>query len=155
VSKIGLVSDTHGYFDPQVSTLFAGVKHIIHAGDVGGPWVLAELAKLAPVTAVAGNTDAGLDLRETELATLSGRRFFVHHVLDVRRPPRAIQRRLLEAKPDVVVFGHTHQAHRESADGVLYVNPGYAGRPRYHLARTVAILRCEAGETRVEFCELR
>jgi len=155
VSTIGLISDTHGFLDPRLPALFAGVEHIIHAGDVGGRWVLVELAKLAPVTAVVGNTDAGLGLRETELTELSGRRFLVHHVLEVRRPARAIQERILAAKPAVVVFGHTHRAHCESVEGVLYVNPGYAGRPRYHLARTVAKLDCEGGQTRVEFCELR
>ena len=57
---IGVVSDTHGYYDEQLDGLFAGALHIVHAGDVGTPDVLARLRALAPLTVVAGNTDLDL-----------------------------------------------------------------------------------------------
>jgi putative phosphoesterase len=55
--RIGVVGDTHGYLDPAVLELFAGVDHVIHCGDIGDPEILAELAKIGPLTAVAGNLD--------------------------------------------------------------------------------------------------
>src|SRR5579885_3201857 len=50
--KIGLISDTHGYFDPRIAELLAGADVILHAGDVGTMNVLDELALIAPVRAV-------------------------------------------------------------------------------------------------------
>ncbi len=57
--RIGVMADTHGYLDPAVLELFAGVTHIVHAGDIMDPQILASLATVAPVTAVAGNLDTG------------------------------------------------------------------------------------------------
>jgi predicted phosphodiesterase len=54
---VGLISDTHGLLRPEVFPALAGVELILHAGDVGGEDVLAELAAIAPVRAVYGNTD--------------------------------------------------------------------------------------------------
>ena len=54
---IGLISDTHGLVRPGVHDALAGVELILHAGDVG-EGVLDELATIAPVAAVYGNTDA-------------------------------------------------------------------------------------------------
>ena len=58
-TRIGVISDNHGYLDPAVLEIFAGVSHIVHAGDVMDPGILDRLATVAPVTAVAGNMDAG------------------------------------------------------------------------------------------------
>jgi hypothetical protein len=54
--RIGVISDTHGYLDPRVLELFAGVTHIIHAGDIMDPKILRALMKVAPVTAVAATS---------------------------------------------------------------------------------------------------
>ena len=54
---IGVVSDTHGYYDAQLDHLLVGAAHIIHAGDVGGLWILSRLREIAPLTAVHGNVD--------------------------------------------------------------------------------------------------
>ena len=45
--KIGVLSDTHGFLDPRIPELFAGVDHILHAGDVGQPLILVELEQIA------------------------------------------------------------------------------------------------------------
>ncbi len=55
--KIGLISDTHGLLRPEALAALAGVEHIIHAGDIGGPAVIAALRGIAPVEAVRGNND--------------------------------------------------------------------------------------------------
>ena len=54
---VGLISDTHGQFRPQIVAAFAGVDLIVHAGDVGGAAVLAALRAIARVTAGSGNVD--------------------------------------------------------------------------------------------------
>ena len=56
--KIGVVSDTHGFFDARLGELLAGVELILHAGDVGGQEILHELERIAPVRAVQGNIDS-------------------------------------------------------------------------------------------------
>src|SRR6058998_3772136 len=131
--KIGVISDTHGHFDPKIPTLFAEVDHILHGGDIGLPWLILELAEIAPVTAVIGNTDAGLDFKETEVADLDGRKFLVHHIVDPRKPGDALNRRIVRENPDAVVFGPTHQPFCETIARRLFFNPGYAGKPRFNL----------------------
>ena len=152
--KIGVISDTHGYFDPKIPELFAGVDHILHGGDIGLPWLILELEQIAPVTAVLGNNDVGLDFRETELAELDGRKFLLHHIVDPRKPADAIQRRIIREGPDVVVFGHTHKPYSETIGRTLYFNPGYAGKPRFNLSRSVALLHSDAKGVRPEFLQL-
>jgi len=143
--RIGVISDTHNFFDPQIPDLFHGVEHILHAGDIGLPRILLELEQLAPVTAVSGNTDeAGFQYRETESIELGGLKFLLHHIVAPHDLDEPLRRRINRAKPDVVVFGHTHKPFAERLGGVLYFNPGYAGKMRFGMERTVAILECGA-----------
>ena len=149
--KIGVISDTHDYLDAKVPALFAGVDHILHAGDVGLPWLILQLENIAPVTAVLGNTDTGLSYKETELVDLGGRKFLIHHIVDIHSPAPSLNRRIIRQNPDVVVFGHTHKPFAEVVEKRLYFNPGYAGKPRFNLARTVAILHCDESGVTPEF----
>ena len=152
--KIGVISDTHNHFDPRIPALFAGVDHILHAGDIGLPWIILELEAMAPVTAVLGNNDPGLSFKETEVITLAERKFLVHHIIDAHRLSEIAQRRINREQPDVVVFGHSHKPFNEVIDRTLYFNPGYAGKPRFNQPRSVAILHCNAKSIRAEFIEL-
>lgn len=152
--KIGVISDTHNFLDPQVEEIFAGVDHILHAGDVGNAQLLVELEQIAPVTAVYGNTDSGLPLRETEIIELGGRKFMIHHIVDVHRPSEVVRRRLELAKPDVLVFGHTHRPFNQLINGTLFLNPGSAGKPRFNDPRMAALLYCDRNGLRVEFKNL-
>jgi putative phosphoesterase len=140
--KIGVISDTHNHFDPRIPSLFAGVDHILHAGDIGLPWVIMELESIASVTAVLGNNDSGLSFNETECLELDGRKFLVHHIVDAHRPAEPIRQRIAREKPDVVVFGHSHKPFNEVIGNTLYFNPGYAGKPRFNLSRSVAVVHC-------------
>jgi hypothetical protein len=152
--RIGVISDTHNHFDPKVRTLFAGVDHILHAVDIGLPWIIMELESIAPVTAVAGNNDGGLAYKETEIVELGGRKFLVHHIVDIHKPSATVKRLIAREWPDVVVFGHSHKPFNEVREGRLYFNPGYAGKSRFGQARSVAILHCDGNGVRAEFCEL-
>jgi uncharacterized protein len=154
MKRIGVISDTHGHLDPKVPELFEGVDHILHAGDIGLPWLILQLEEIAPVTAVAGNTDVGLEYKETELVEVGGRKFLVHHIIDVHAPDDKVKRRIIRENPDVVVFGHTHKRFCETMGQTLYFNPGYAGKPRFHLPRSVAILTCDDKGMTADYFEL-
>ena len=149
--KIGVISDTHDYLDPKVPALFTGVDHILHGGDIGLPWLILQLENIAPVTAVLGNTDAGLSYKEIEIITLAGRKFLIHHIVDPRSPADPLKRRIIRENPSVVVFGHTHKPFSEMIEKTLYFNPGYAGKSRFGLPRTVAILHCDESGITPEF----
>ena len=152
--KIGVISDTHNHFDSKIPALFTGVTHILHAGDIGLPWIIMELQAIAPVTAVLGNNDAGLPYKETELVRLADRRFLLHHIVDVHRPSETVRRRIARDLPHVIVFGHSHRPFNQVIGKTLYFNPGYAGKPRFGQSRSVAILHCTEKEILAEYHDL-
>jgi hypothetical protein len=153
--KIGVISDTHNYFDPRIPTLFAGVDHILHGGDIGRPAILLALEQIAPVTAVAGNTDdPGFQYPQTAVVELAGRKFLVQHIVNPHALADPIQARIAREQPAVVVFGHTHKPFSESIGGTRFFNPGYAGKTRFGLGRSVAILHCGEKGIRAEYLPL-
>lgn len=140
--RIGLVSDTHDLLRPEVLDYLRGSDHIVHAGDICGEAVLAELARLAPLTAVRGNNDRGAwaqRLREREVLRLGGATLLVvHDIADLRGAPDT-------AGAGTVVCGHSHQPRVEQRDGVLVVNPGSAGPRRFRLPISAGELIVEQG----------
>jgi hypothetical protein len=143
--RIGIISDTHGLLRPEAERLLAGVDHIVHGGDIGKPDIIEALRRLAPVTAIRGNVDTGswaAAYAETELLCLAGRSIYVVHDLKTLRiDPVA-------CGIDVVVSGHSHTPKIEKADGVLYLNPGSAGRRRFRLPITLATIDITAIDLR-------
>ncbi len=152
--KIGVLSDTHGFLDPKISKLFAGVSHILHAGDVGDAFIAFELAQIAPVTVVLGNTDLGLSFKETEVVELAARKFLVHHIVNPYALSDKLKTRIAQERPDAVIFGHTHKRFCETMGGILFFNPGYAGKPKFGTERCAAIFHCDEKEIRPEFFPL-
>ena len=147
---IGLISDTHGMVRGSVHSALAGVELILHAGDVGGDEILDELALIAPVFAVYGNTDAPADARLSESIerTIGGLRVHVSHGHELGSPTPA---KLLERYPaDVIVYGHTHKQLVVRAGGRLVVNPGAAGARRFNLEPSVARMTIVGGAADVE-----
>lgn len=152
--KIGVISDTHGFLDPKVHRLFTGVEHILHAGDVGSRSLLVELERIAPVTAVLGNTDTWTSLKPTEFVEVGALQFLIHHIVNPHELTDDLKARIEQERPDAVIFGHTHKQFCETIDGVLYFNPGYAGKKRFSLERSVAIFLCDKKGIRPEFLSL-
>jgi putative phosphoesterase len=152
--KIGVISDTHDFLDPQILKKFSGVGHILHAGDIGTNWITFQLEQIAPVTAVRGNNDLGSSFRETELVEMAGKKFLVHHIVSAPSPSEKFKFLISRARPDVVVFGHTHKKFCEMIDGVLYFNPGYSGAPKFGTERSAAIFHCDENGIRPEFLPL-
>ena len=153
--RIGVISDTHGHLDPRIREIFAGVDHILHAGDMGFPSIVLELEDIAPVTAVLGNTDdARTEFKELEVVELGGLKYLVHHIVEPRHPSERLQQAYLHHSPDVVVYGHTHQVAHEVIDGRLFLNPGYAGRRKGEERRSVAVLRMEETGLEIDIIDL-
>ena len=152
--KIGVISDTHGFLDPQIKRIFTGVDHILHAGDVGDAFITFELEQIAPVTVVLGNTDLGLTFKETEVVALAEKKFLVHHIVNPRALHDKLQARLARERPDAVIFGHTHKKFAETVNGVFFFNPGYAGKPKFGTERSVAFLHADGNGFRHEFVAL-
>jgi uncharacterized protein len=144
--RIGVLSDTHGYLDPRAAAALQGVERILHAGDIGSPAIIDALAAIAPVDAVAGNVDAGTALARRFPGS---RQIAIEDVLiymtHIGGQPAALARALPQPKPDVYIFGHSHVALLEQQGGVLFLNPGAAGRPRFGGGLSVAMLEVEAG----------
>ena len=135
--KIGVVSDTHGLFRPQVAEALAGVEHILHLGDVGKPSVLEELARIAPVIAIRGNVDREgpcAELPETEVFLAEGRYIYMLHDLSTLHLDPAA------GKFAAVLFGHSHVPNHYRRKGVLYFNPGSCGPRRFQLPVSVGLL---------------
>lgn len=150
---IGVVSDTHGHYDPQLDRLFAGVAHIVHAGDFGTLDVLERLRLLAPVTAVCGNVDRPdfLDQLPWEAEVeVAGLRVLVGHIgtslVGLRDP--------VAEGIGMVVSGHSHRPAVEWRGATLFLNPGYAGRPRFGQARSVALVTVRDGVPEPEIVPL-
>lgn len=118
---------------PKALKQLRGSDHIIHAGDVGDLAILDELRKIAPVTAVRGNIDQGIELPET--AVVEGI-YVLHRIQNLDLDPVAAGFR-------AVVTGHSHKPGSFEKNGVLYVNPGSAGPRRFRLPITVALLNTE------------
>jgi putative phosphoesterase len=151
---IGLISDTHGLVRPEVHTALAGVELILHAGDVGGAEILDELALIAPVRAVYGNTDAPWDggLVPAIDIELGGLRVHVSHGHEVGKVTPANLAKAYDA--DVIVYGHTHIQKISRIGGRLVVNPGAAGPRRFNLEASVARLSIESGAAEIEIVPL-
>jgi putative phosphoesterase len=152
--KLGLISDTHGYLDPRVEKIFAGVDHILHAGDIGPDLIISQLEAIAPVTAVLGNNDSSPSFPLTQVVMLGGRKFLVHHIVGPFALRDELRERIAHEQPDVVVFGHTHKPFNEVIGGVHFLNPGYAGQPRFKQVRSVVLLECDAKGIRPRCIEL-
>jgi hypothetical protein len=152
--KIGVISDTHGWLDPRVEKLFAGVEHILHAGDIGNPVIELELKFIAPATVVQGNVDVGLPFKLTEIVTLAEKKFLMHHITNPRALSETLEQQIRQQQPDAVIFGHTHKPFAQMVDGIFYFNPGYAGKPKFGAERSVAILHLDGKEIRHEFIPL-
>mgnify|MGYP001237837943 FL=1 len=152
---IGLISDTHGLVRPEVFRALAGVDLILHAGDVGPPDVLVELATIAPVRAVWGNTDAPgrPDLVERIDEMFEQVRVVVTHGHEIGapNPPRLVGAYM---HADVIVYGHTHQQIITRAARRMVINPGAAGARRFKLQPSVAKLYINGRQSDAELIQL-
>lgn len=149
-ARIGLISDTHGLLRPQVLPLLRGTDLILHAGDVGRPEILDQLAVVAPVQAVRGNVDGGTlgALPLTQAVEVCGHLLYMVHIVDDLDVDPA------SAGVAAVVHGHTHRHRVERVDDVWFLNPGSAGPRRFDLPVTLALLEVDAHGIRTEIIDI-
>jgi putative phosphoesterase len=152
VTRVGVISDTHGLLRPEALAFLQGSDRIVHAGDVGDPAILDELSTIAPVTAVRGNVDTATwaaALPETQVLDVAGVRIYVLHDLAQQNiRPAAL-------RIGVVISGHSHKPVTERRGGVLYLNPGSAGPRRFSLPISIAELTIADGSVEARIVELQ
>lgn len=149
--RVGVISDTHGLLRPEAVRALEGSERIVHAGDVGDPGILEELARIAPVSAVRGNVDRGelaARLPATEVVKVEDVLLYVLHDLGELDLDPA------DAGFGAVITGHSHRPANEVRGDVLYLNPGSAGPRRFRLPVTVARLTVSGEELEAEIVEL-
>lgn len=149
--RIGVLSDTHGFFDPRIAAYFEECDEIWHAGDVGDYDVILKLNYIAPVIAVYGNIDGslirsrypghqrhhreGLDIWMTHIGGYPGN-------YDPRVKPA-----IFNNPPGLFISGHSHilKVIPDKKLGFLHINPGAAGRNGLHKVRTLVRFEVEDG----------
>jgi len=150
--RIGIISDTHGLLRPEAERRLAGVDHIVHAGDIGGPEIVDALRRIAPVTAIRGNVDNGEWAREypdTTLLRLAGKSIYVLHDLKTLQADSG-------AGIDVIVSGHSHvpKIDRVGSTSIPAAREGGASTCRSRLRRLKSRPRaCERKSTILEAAE--
>lgn len=149
--KIGVISDTHGLLRPEALAALQGCERIIHAGDIGKPEILQQLAAIAPLHVVRGNNDLATPWADHIADHLrfdieGWQILLVHDIADVPA--------LLDASTRVVITGHSHKPCIEWRGERLFVNPGSAGPRRFKLPVTLAVVEVEKGGIEPELVSL-
>lgn len=151
IKIVGVISDTHNLMRFEAVEALRGSVLIVHAGDIGEPNILEELEKIAPVIAVRGNVDQAdwcrelPDVRTVDIGKV--KILIIHNLNELamnRIPPNT----------KVVISGHSHKPLIETKNGILYLNPGSAGRRRFRLPISVAKMEIEGAEVHAEIIEL-
>ncbi len=155
--RIGLLADTHGYFDKSLTNYLEECDEIWHAGD-WGPGVLEELEKLKPIRGVYGNID-GRSIRDVFPRDLSfeceGLRVFMTHIGGYPgRYNKRVKKILLEERPGLFICGHSHilKVIYDQQLEILHMNPGACGRHGFHQVRT--IIRFSISSSKVSDAEV-
>lgn len=149
-TTIGIYSDTHSFFDPQLVSDFGDCEEVWHAGDVGNVFSLGPWLKMGNLRAVWGNID-GQEIRtivpEYQLFDVQGFRVLLIHIAGKfpRYSPKAGQL-IREFKPQMLVCGHSHICRVVQEGGLLCVNPGAAGIHGFHQKRTALKISFENGK---------
>lgn len=140
IYRVGIFGDTHGWLDPQLVEKFAACNEIWHTGDAGSTVVFEPWISESRLKAVYGNID-GTAVRliapEFQLIDVQGFRILMLHIAGKfpRYSPTAA-RLIREYRPGMLVCGHSHICRVVKEGGLLYVNPGAAGRSGFHTIRT-------------------
>lgn len=149
--KIGLISDTHSYWDEAILDHLKGCDEIWHAGDIGNQEVADQLEALAPCKMVYGNIDdKAMQSRypEQQIMEYDGLRVLMIHIGG--KPPKyakGIKKLLKEIEPNVFVCGHSHilRVMPDEENKLLYMNPGAAGQQGFHRVRTLLLFEIREG----------
>lgn len=162
MTRIGLLSDTHGLLDKRVLEHFKDVDEIWHAGDIGSFELLQTLRQFKPTRAVFGNMDSG-DVR------YSLSEFYRFRVEDINvllthigGYPGHYNPWLIpmfrKEPPDLFVCGHSHilKVQYDSQFKFLTMNPGAAGKQGWQPCQTLLRFTIDGHEIKdLEVIELQ
>lgn len=150
--RIGILSDTHGYWDDRYLKHFESCDEIWHAGDIGSLELAQRLAAFRPLRAVYGNID-GQDIRrhyaEIEHFTVEGTDVLMKHIGGYPgRYDTSIRAKLFVRPPRLFVCGHSHilKVQYDKTLNMLCINPGAAGKYGFHKVRTLVRFAIDHGE---------
>lgn len=140
--KIGVLSDTHGYLDPQLFSFFSDCDEIWHAGDIGDLVLVDNLKNFKPLIAVYGNID-GIDIRieykEHQRMNRGGVDIWMTHIGGYPgNYDKKIREQILKYPPGLFISGHSHilKVMPDKKLDLLHINPGAAGFHGIHKFRT-------------------
>lgn len=148
--KVGIISDTHGYLDPEVLELFSDREEIWHAGDFGDISIARRLNDVAPLLGVYGNIDNQNIRNEFPLSQRverEGMKVWMTHIGGI--PGRyciPIRDEIETDPPDIFICGHSHIlkiARDQDLNKMLFINPGAAGKQGFQVYRTVVRLELD------------
>ena len=152
MKRIGLLSDTHAYWDERYAKYFSECDEIWHAGDIGSMELVMRLQEIAPLRAVHGNIDGG-DVRrmfpEKLRWTCEGADILMTHIggypgkYDAR-----IRQQLYQRPPKLFISGHSHilKVQFDPQLKLLHINPGAAGLQGWQTVRTLVRFSVDKGE---------
>jgi hypothetical protein len=143
MKRIGLISDTHGHFDPLLPKYLEDCDEIWHAGDIGNEQLADRLSAWKPLVAVYGNIDGAVLRRmfpKDAIWECEGLRIFMTHIGGYPgKYPASIRKQLVEHKPGLFICGHSHilKVMYDKELGLVHMNPGAAGVHGFHLKKTL------------------
>ena len=161
MKKVGIISDTHSYWDDKYLHYFEPCDEIWHAGDIGTVEVAQKLAAIKPLRAVYGNIDGG-DLRK-----MFGEKYrFKCEDVEVLMKhiggypghyDASIRGSLFARPPQLFISGHSHilKVLYDKTLQCLHINPGAAGMSGFHKVRTLVRFTIDGKEIKdLEVIEL-
>jgi putative phosphoesterase len=153
--KIGLLSDTHGFLDPDLLPILKECDEIWHAGDLGGLDVLKQLRSLKlPLRAVHGNIDGHdirIDVPEMESWYTEKMKVLMIHIGGYPgHYPSRIKALLKAEQPDIFICGHSHilRVIYDKELHLLHINPGACGKEGFHMTRTMIRFTIDADKVK-------
>ncbi len=158
MTRIGLLSDTHGYLDPKIKDYFSNVDEIWHAGDIGDMAVVDELRSFKPLRVVYGNIDdhqIRSEIHEFESFTCEKVKVLMTHIggKPGKYYPKIIPY-LKSEQPQLFICGHSHilLVKMDTTHQMLWMNPGACGFKGFHQVKT--LLRFSISDDRIHDLEV-
>ena len=158
MKRIGIISDTHGYWDDKYLHYFESCDEIWHAGDIGTMELAERLSAFRPLRAVCGNIDGG-DLRRMYPELLRWKceevDVLMKHIGGYPgRYDSSIRARIYASPPQLFISGHSHilKVQYDKTLGLLHINPGAAGIQGWQQERTIVRLTIDGQE--MKDCEV-
>lgn len=155
MKRIGILSDTHGYWDDRFAAYFKDCDEVWHAGDIGDYSIIERLQEIVPVVrAVSGNIDHGMVKRkckELEIFNVEGVKVLLTHIGGYPgRWAKGMKQLLRDEHIALMVDGHSHilKVIYDKELHLLHINPGAAGTAGWHKMRTLVKLTIDEEDMR-------